>query len=56
MKSNVKWMLLGLVCLVAAACFLAIGGLTLTGVLGAFILPVAAVLCIATGLSSGQDQ
>lgn len=56
MKSNVKWMLLGLVCLVAAACFLAIGGLTLPGVLGAFILPVAAVLCIATGLSSGQDQ
>ena len=56
MKTNVKWMLLGLVCLAAAGCFLAIGGLTLPGVLGAFILPVAAVLCIATGLSWRQDQ
>ena len=33
-----------------------VGGLTLGGVLGFFILPVAAVLCIATGLSDGQDQ
>lgn len=56
MNTNLKWMLLGFLCLVAAGCFLAVGGLTLVGVLGVFILPTAAAICIATWLSNGGDH